>query len=384
MIMTRPSALFVFAIIHTLASYGGVCGFLVSKISRSRLQELQSGSDTNADSKRSAELAPMASDAIQKWLFNEPLEQIVPRDSLSSAVQEIQSNGAFWDTNKSLYEKWWLKFEDTVRDEKRPLKDILGKQFVDELLGTVEKADVYDPTTVRAFLQNPAFEYMIGGILYEGIFEFIQRVDIIGNIVNGLPIIGPIRQTIMSEFKKNLDKTLGGQVKTFLSSFNRVAVQRMIDFVLSPSNRISLQKANRNLVQSLLERPVASIVPNKETTNMLRDRFWLALRETPPSEAVSIGEGHDQLYVTHLHFLSLKYLFCSTFSLLTTVRLSHSPLASVDMLYDQVGSRTVTDFADAQKLLDAMPSAKMLIQNNIGRFLDTSDGILLLQQMASR
>jgi hypothetical protein len=54
------------------------------------------------------------------------------------------------------------------------------------------------------------------------------------------------------------------------------------------------------------------------------------------------------------------------------------------MLYDQVGSKTVTDFADAQKLLEAMPSARMLIQNNIGRFLDTSDGILLLQQMASR
>jgi hypothetical protein len=57
---------------------------------------------------------------------------------------------------------------------------------------------------------------------------------------------------------------------------------------------------------------------------------------------------------------------------------------TVDMLYDQVGSKTVTDFADAQKLLEAMPSARMLIQNNIGRFLDTSDGILLLQQMASR
>jgi hypothetical protein len=33
-------------------------------------------------------------------------------------------------------------------------------------------------------------------------------------------------------------------------------------------------------------------VPNKETTNMLRDRLWLALRETPPSEAVSIGEEY--------------------------------------------------------------------------------------------
>lgn len=290
--MTKLSSVFVIAILSTFASFGGVHGFRICS-SRVRFQELQSSetsSDSNSISRNNADLAPMASDAIQKWLFNEPLEQIVPRESLSSAIKEIQSNGAFWDANKSLYEKWWLQFENTVREEKRSLKDILGKEFVNEMLSTVEKADVYDPTTVRAFLQNPAFESMIGGILYEGIFEFIQRVDIIGNVVNSLPIIGPIRQTIMSEFKKNLDKTLGGQVKTFLSSFNRVAVQRMIDFVLSPSNRISLQKANKSLVQSLLERSFSSIVPNKETTNMLRDRLWLALRETPPSEAVSIGE----------------------------------------------------------------------------------------------
>lgn len=238
----------------------------------------------------SANVAPKAADALQKWIFNEPLSRIVPRGDISSAVKELQGNGAFWDSNKSLFDKWWLQFEDTARNEARPLKEIVGNQATTELLNAIEKADVYDPATVRAFLQNSAFETMIGGILYEGIFEFIQRVDIIGNIVNGLPIIGPIRQTIMSEFKKNLDRTLGGQVKTFLASFNRVAVQRMIDFILSPNNRLSLQKANRSLVQSLLERPFSSVVPNTETTVMLRDRLWTALRETPTSEAVSIGE----------------------------------------------------------------------------------------------
>ena len=94
----------------------------------------------------------------------------------------------------------------------------------------------------------------------------------------------------MSEFKKNLDKTLGGQVKTFLSSFNRIAVQRMIDFVTSPTNRLSLQKANRNVAQSLLERPFANVVPSSDTTDMLRDRLWFVLRETPNSEAVSLGK----------------------------------------------------------------------------------------------
>lgn len=55
---------------------------------------------------------------------------------------------------------------------------------------------------------------------------------------------------------------------------------------------------------------------------------------------------------------------------------------TVDLLYEQVGTNKITDFTDVEKLLDAMPSAKMTLQNNIGRFLDTEEGILLLQDMA--
>jgi hypothetical protein len=287
--MMKVGTLCAATVITLLVGSQTVNGFHLS-IARVRSTRISSELPEKTDT---ANVAPKAAEALQKWVFNEPLSQIVPRDDISSAVKELQGNGAFWDSNKNLFDKWWLQFENTARSEVRPLKDIVGNQATTELLNAIERADVYDPTTVRAFLQNSAFETMIGGILYEGIFEFIQRVDIIGNIVNGLPIIGPIRQTIMSEFKKNLDRTLGGQVKTFLASFNRVAVQRMIDFILSPNNRLSLQKANRSLVQSLLERPFSSVIPNTETTVMLRDRLWTALRETPTSEAVSIGQRND-------------------------------------------------------------------------------------------
>ena len=69
-----------------------------------------------------------------------------------------------------------------------------------------------DADATRAVLRTPAVEGVIGSVLYEGIFQFIQTVDIIGNIVNGLPVIGPIRQQILNAFKKELDRTLGRQV----------------------------------------------------------------------------------------------------------------------------------------------------------------------------
>jgi hypothetical protein len=278
------------AILFLISIEGVGCFALRSSLVRiPRIAVLNDNANNNELPNNAAIFAPKAADAVEKWLLNEPFDQILPRENLSAAVKEFQSNSASLESNKALFEKWWLQFEKTMREEIRPLKVILGSQTVSELLENVEKADVYDPTTVRAFLQNPAFETMIGGILYEGIFEFIQRVDIIGNIVNKLPIIGPIRQTIMSEFKKNLDKSLGGQVKTFLSSFNRVAVQRMIDFILSPSNRISLQKANRNVVQSLLERPLSTVIPDANFSIVVRDQIWKALTEVPTAETISVG-----------------------------------------------------------------------------------------------
>lgn len=49
---------------------------------------------------------------------------------------------------------------------------------------------MYDPQTVKAFLGSSAVELMIGGILYEAIFEFTKKADVFGGIVNSLPIIG--------------------------------------------------------------------------------------------------------------------------------------------------------------------------------------------------
>jgi hypothetical protein len=306
------------------------------------MSEVENKNDIVPLSANAEILAPKCVVALQTWICDEPFENIVPKQGVALAISELQKNDQFWDANKNLYEKWWLQFDETSRAETRPLKEILGNEAVNNLLIAVEDADVYDPVVVRSFLQNPAFETMIGDILYEGIFEFIKRVDIIGNIVNGLPIIGPIREGIMKEFKKQLDKTLGGQVTTFLKSFSRIGVERMIEFVLSPKNRNSLQKANRAVVASLLEKPFASIVPDKAMALVMRDRLWLFLRESPTAESKSI----------------------------------------VDLIYEQIGSTKIIDFADAAELLDAMPTARRIMQRNIGRFLDTEDGRGLLQDMA--
>jgi len=118
-----------------------------------------------------------------------------------------------------------------------------------------------------------------------------RHTDIIGGIINKLPIIGPLRVGIVKEFKSQLDNTLGPQVKTFLSSYNRVAVQRVTDFVLSPQNTASFRKANRNLVDSLLSRPTNTLLPSKETTEKAKQQLLEGVRNANIDEAIALLEA---------------------------------------------------------------------------------------------
>ena len=116
-------------------------------------------------------------------------------------------------------------------------------------------------------------------MLYDGIFEFLQRINIVGNVVNRLPLIGPIRQSFVREFKKAIDGTVGEQLKTFLSTYNRIAIQRLIDFILSNDNRKNLAKANRNVIESIIKRPINQLIPitNTELKLKLKANIWASI-----------------------------------------------------------------------------------------------------------
>ena len=227
---------------------------------------------------------------VYEWLTRETLDSLAPREELIAMLIELRTNE---ENEKELFELFdiaWTKFSAQVAEENRSLTEILGPTSSGELLDYVESIDIYDPITVKALLGSPVFESMMGSILYEAIFMFLKRVDIIGNIVNKLPIIGPIRLAIVSEFKKSLDRTVGEQIKSFLSSFNKIAVQRMVDFLLSPTNRQALNKANRNVVQSILNRPVSESFPLSGTSENvhLKQSLWKGITSTTVEDSVSV------------------------------------------------------------------------------------------------
>jgi hypothetical protein len=212
-----------------------------------------------------ADTTPISARPAITWFKEESLESLLPKDDLRAILSELLSDESFVDDSEDLFSRNWNKLESRLGDETRSLSELLGEQTTEQLLKAVKKIDEYDPETVRAFLSSTAINTLFSKILYDGIFEFFQKIDVFGQIINNLPIIGPIRKQIVTETKRQLDRSLGPLVQNFLATYTKIAVMQASDFILSPENRNAFGSANAKLVSSLLGRPVNSLLPPGDT-----------------------------------------------------------------------------------------------------------------------
>ena len=103
---------------------------------------------------------------------------------------------------------------------------------------------------------------------------------------------------------------------------------QQIDFVLSDDNRVQFGKANRKLVDSIISRPVSSLLPDKAVSWKLRGSLWNALAEADVEEMQ----------------------------------------AAVDVVYDQVGGRRLGDSLDVHKVMEQVPAAGRALDRFMERF----------------
>jgi len=272
-----------------------------------------------------------ARDAIN-WIKAEELESLLPKQNTLSILDELLSDAALIDDSETIIIKNWDKLEYKLLEETRSVSEILGEETTDRILRSVENIDRYDPDAVKAFLGSEAVAKLLAQVLYDGIYNFFQTIDVFGNIIGQLPIIGPIRNQIQAEAKRSLDRTIGPLTKTFLRTYTKTAVMEVVDFVLSPTNRKIFGGANVQLVSNILERPVNSLVPPSDMTVKLRDDAFEYLR--------TVGIEDLQEYV----------IFC----------------------YDLVGDKSVDDVFNIERVIEASPTLQKTIDNVWSKATTTS------------
>lgn len=213
---------------------------------------------------------------LESWLGQQRAADLITADEIETLAAEIRADEAYWSALKPRFDNAWARVEAHLRKEDRPLEEILADPMVEQVIeaaGDVEP----DIDAVGVFLRSPAVEAMLGDLLYTGISEFMRRADLIGAVIDKLPVIGSIRKKILSTVADEIERRLESQIKGFLGGFSGMAVESTIQFIFRQENRAAFRSAQRQLMKHVLARPLNTLLPDAEMTRSMRDSVWASL-----------------------------------------------------------------------------------------------------------
>mmetsp|Transcript_11550 Transcript_11550/g.24631 ORF Transcript_11550/g.24631 Transcript_11550/m.24631 type:complete len:407 (-) Transcript_11550:128-1348(-) len=331
------------------------------KLSSSSNDEDES-SDNTIDPKTKEEIRNIAN-----YLAKQTVESLLSPSEARAISNELlfdneSSSTIFNDKSYQQYVKYWQKVERRLREEnQRTPADILGKELTDRILSSIRGDDTnkksgsgssYDAQTVRTFLESDAVNSLFTQLLYDAIFEFTTKFDILGNAISNLPLLGPVRNQVLKESKRNMDRTLGPLLQRFLSGYTRVAIRQAVDFVVSEENASAFGKANARLVEYLLQkRTVADWIPEEKVLVEWREEVWaylVGLEEGGGGGESSVKVKEDQKKIVE---------------------------QSIEWAMDLVGDRCLEDAGvDVNEILDASPTLERSLGSFWQRCQDASIG----------
>lgn len=305
---------------------------------------------------------------IANYLAKQTFESLLSPADARAITNELffdneSQSTIFNDKSYEQYVKYWKKVENRLREEnQRTPADLLGRELTDRILASIRGDPVkgkegkgglnYDAQTVRTFLESDAVNSLFSQLLYDAIYEFTLKFDIIGNAISNLPLLGPVRNQVLKESKRNLDRTLGPFLQRFLSGYTRVAIRQAVDFVVSEENASSFGKANAKLVEYLLKkRTVADWIPEEKTLVEWREEVWAYLVGLEGGDnGNDNGEGDN-----------------------SKVKEDQKKVVEqgIEWVYDLVGDKCVEDGGvDVNEILDASPT----LERSLGTFWERCQG----------
>ena len=187
---------------------------------------------------------------------------------------------------RALFERLWARFDARVRREERTVGELLGEQGRASLSATLARAGAADDVLISALVSSGALADVLGVVLYEALFEFVTRADIVGTALERVPLLGPARRAVVDGVRAAVDANLGRQIRAFLGEYSAEAARRFAELLLERQSADGTQAAfggalRASLTDALAARPVASLVPPEDASDALRELTWDALTRPP-------------------------------------------------------------------------------------------------------
>lgn len=233
-------------------------------------------------------------DALDSWLRSQTIESVLPREQAKMLIADLRDDRRFWAQQRRQFSSLFVTIEQSLRAEERPMAEVLGPGTSERLLKAIEEMDD-DPKLVNAVLRSEVVERLIGHVLYEGIFEFVEGADLLGNVFGQLPVLGAIRMQMLKAARQQLDALLGEQITRFLGEYTASAAESAAGYLLSEDLAGARSKARRAAAQKVLSKPIGELVALGDLEMALvRDAVWSAVQEFRlPHEAELV----DRLYL---------------------------------------------------------------------------------------
>jgi len=254
---------------------------------------VQSHGNTSASETSAA--AETLLNALDSWMRLQTIESVLPRAQAKALLLDLRDDRRFWAQQRTQFNVVWVSLEKALRVEERPLSELLGEMTSDRLLDAIEEMDD-DPALINAVLRSEIVEKLLGKVLYEGIFEFVQRADLLGNIFAQLPLLGAIRMQMLKTARSQLDAVLGDSLARFLGEYTASAAESASAFLLSPETASARRRARRSAAAKLLAKPVRDLVQISDIEMALvRDAAWSAIQEFRlPHEEELVDRLYDE------------------------------------------------------------------------------------------
>lgn len=253
-----------------------------------------------------AEIQGSVERALRFW-DGEPFERLLPRER---AIEAIRAGAAAPGAAERAAARFRERFDEALERLRRSdvsAVTVLGREAVEAIVratGEVEPSEA----AIRSLFIDPAAEALLASLLYDGIIEFLRKMNSLGDMVPGVALAKKLGSGLLGGLAGALGGGAGGafekaaeaQVKSFLQGFIKVALERGVRFVTSPANRAVFADMRRRLARRALERPAREALASlgDERARGVRDGIasWLEARvrdlaksEGPGSAAAVVG-----------------------------------------------------------------------------------------------
>lgn len=212
------------------------------------------------------------------WVRDQDVGNLIDEDTLETLVRDAAGDETLLAAHEENFTELWEWAHGELEREDRTLREVLGPDLSETIVRFARENDPSEEAA-RIVFRNTAAETMFGNILYDGITEFLSRVDIISTILDQIPLIGGIKGKIEDNFPKGVQGIAEGRVKQFLGNFSGAAAEKAMNFVLSEEHEEEMAEVQANLAEYILDQPVKSYVPDPKDSRQWREAVWSGLKK---------------------------------------------------------------------------------------------------------